>query len=112
MWSSPVTAARQFWAVEHIAKRRKLGRPAVLKLFRARAGKQEASHEIEQYRALDLLKGMDRQWFPAFMGGDAAAAPFPWTALAFAGKSLGDHLRAHGPLPQEALQPFTFQAPH
>ena len=36
------------------------------------------SHEIEQYEALDSLKGADRQWFPAFMGGDAAAAPFPW----------------------------------
>ena len=43
------------------------------------------------------------------MGGDAAAAPFPWMALAFARKSLGDHLRAHGPFPKEALQPFALQ---
>ena len=85
------------------------GRPVALKLFRTRFGKQEASHEIEQYKALDSLEGADRQWFPAFMGGDAAAAPFPWMALAFAGTSLSNHLRAHGPLPKEVLQPFALQ---
>ena len=33
------------------------GRPVALKLFRTRVGKQGASHEIEQHKALDLLNG-------------------------------------------------------
>ena len=44
------------------------GRPVALKLFPTRTGKQETCHEIEQRKALNLLKGMGRQWFPSFHG--------------------------------------------
>ena len=82
------------------------GRCVAIKIFK-NAEAAEAAREISVHQQIQAC-GSARRLFSDLLEW-CASAPVPWMAIALAGSSLSQHVRAHGPLSRPAVEAVAAQ---